>query len=243
MLAVIGGTGLSELEGIDSGSVQEVETPWGSAKIQNGVIDKYPFVFLSRHGVPPEIPPHRINYRANIGALVELGVSEIIAVNTVGSVDPGLEVGDLVLPDQVIDYTWGRDSTFFDKAIRHIDFTFPFDSGVRKKLLDAVLSLGISSGFHDSGTYGCTQGPRLETAAEIKKLQYDGCTLVGMTAMPEAALAREQSIPYASLCAVINKGAGLEGLPVDFAEAAAAMSESGKKIRQIIRRYAEISPI
>lgn len=213
MLAVIGGTGLSGVEGFISDHDLNVETPYGSTFLQSGSLAGNPLLFLPRHGNPPHLPPHKINYRANIWALSEQGVEGIIAVNAVGSVNPKLKLSELVFVDQVIDYTWGREQSFYEQQIKHIDFTFPFDAGLRKRMIAAAKTLGIP--FREEGVYACTQGPRLETAAEIQRLARDACDVVGMTVMPEAALAREKNLPYAAISVVINKGAGLDGKRID----------------------------
>jgi 5'-methylthioadenosine phosphorylase len=166
-------------------------------------------VFLARHGHGHTIQPDHINYRANIYALRELGVTGIVAVGSVGSIHPMLSPGDLVVPDQLIDYTWGRASTFYGSepgVSMHIDFTNPFSSALRSQLLGVADLLGFN--VRDGGVYACTQGPRLETAAEIRRLAGDGADVVGMTGMPEAALAREQGISYASIAVVANHAAG-----------------------------------
>ena len=214
MLAVIGGTGFSELVGLEGVQGEDIETPYGMSYVEGGEIADVPVLFLPRHGHPPRFPPHRINYRANIDSLARMNVDEIVAVSVVGSVDPLLSVGDLIVPDQIIDYTRDRDGTFFDDEISHIDFTFPYDESVRQKLISALQSLPDDR-YQTTGVYGCTQGPRLETAAEVRRLANDGCSIVGMTAMPEAALAREKEIAYAGISLVVNSGAGLNDQEID----------------------------
>ncbi|ASP40268.1 5'-methylthioadenosine phosphorylase [Bacterioplanes sanyensis] len=209
--AIIGGTGLTQIDGPEQLSAEPVITELGapSSTPQRGVWQQQPVVFLSRHGHPHAIPPHKINYRANLLALQQLGVNRIIAVNAVGGIHPDMGSGAIVIPQQLVDYTWGRESTFFDgdfMPLQHIDFTHPYDETLRQQLLTAAKACNIT--VHDHGVYGATQGPRLETIAEIQKLQHDGCDLVGMTGMPEAALARELNIPYASICLVVNPAAG-----------------------------------
>lgn len=218
MLAVIGGTGFGEYVGIERLSASRVDTEYGSVELQFGELQGNRIVFLARHGRPAVVPPHKINYRANIRALVQGGATAVIAVTAVGSVDPTLPVPCLVIPDQVIDYTSGREHTFFDRAIHHIDFTFPYHNGLRDTLVRAVhqgKQEKSSIEFRAGGTYACTQGPRLETAAEIRRLRGDGCSIVGMTAMPEACLARELDLPYAGISLVVNPGAGMGGAAVD----------------------------
>jgi 5'-methylthioinosine phosphorylase len=158
-------------------------------------------------GAGVRIAPHAINYRANVHALVTAGASALIGIHTTGGIRSTLSPGDLLIPHQLIDYTWGRISTYStDTDVRHIEFDEPFDRALREQLLAAAARTGIQ--VDTDGTYGCTQGPRLETAAEINRLERDGCDVVGMTAMPEAALARELGVPYASVCLVVNPAAG-----------------------------------
>jgi len=179
---------------------------------------------LARHGDPHLIAPHAINYRANLSLLADLGASEIIAINTVGGIARHAANGCIALPDQLIDYTWGREHTFSDAtSLLHVDFSEPYDARLRGELLAAAAAAGID--VHDGGVYGCTQGPRFETAAEIERMRRDGCTLVGMTGMPEAGLARELGCAYASVCLVVNPAAG-RGEPIDM-DAIAALGRTG----------------
>ena len=212
MLAVIGGSGLAKLVGLESIRRQVIRTPWGapSCALSYGMFEGTAIVFLARHGYGHTIAPHDINYRANIWALKEAGATAVIAVATVGGIRADIGPGTLVVPDQIIDYTTGRDGTFYsgpDQPVVHIDFTRPYDEGTRQRLLTAATALGEP--VIDGGCYGCTQGPRLETAAEVRRMARDGCDLVGMTGMPEAALARELELPYAQLAVVANHAAGL----------------------------------
>jgi 5'-deoxy-5'-methylthioadenosine phosphorylase len=212
MLAIIGGSGLSQLASISNTRREVVRTPYGdpSGPLTFGKLGAVDVVFLARHGYGHTIAPHEINYRANLWALRQVGVSEIVAVATVGGIRPDLIAGKLLLPNQIIDYTWGRESTFFegaDQPVTHIDFTHPYDEALRMRLAKAASAAGLPLDL--TGTYGCTQGPRLETAAEIKRMAQDGCDIVGMTGMPEAALARELDIPYAAIGVVANAAAGV----------------------------------
>ena len=213
-LAVIGGSGLEAFEGLEDARSVRVETPYGapSSPLIHARLEGHPVVFLSRHGESHAIAPHEINYRANLHALREAGVDGILSVATVGGLRVDLGPGALALPDQLIDYTSGRISTFFqgpEMPVTHVDFTYPYDARLRALLLRAATDLGEA--VVDGGTYGCTQGPRLETAAEIRRMGRDGCDLVGMTGMPEAVLARELAIPYAVLAVVANHAAGVGG--------------------------------
>ena len=176
---------------------------------------------VRRHGVKGSISPHEVNYRANIWQMHKAGVDCIIGTHTVGSIDPELAVGALVVPDDLIDYTWGRPSTFDDQR-RHIEFTQPYDERLRKQVCQT------DSQVIAGGVYGCTQGPRLESAAEIRRMAQDGCTLVGMTGMPEAGLARELSIPFVSVCLVVNPAAGVVPGEVDM-DALRQISEQGAR--------------
>lgn len=165
--------------------------------------------FLARHGDTHDIPPHRINYRANLAALKLLGVERVIGLNTVGVITRGLYPGQLAVPHQVIDYTWGRDHSIHDgesASLDHIDFTEPFDSRLRREILAAGRAADVLC--HDGGVYAVTQGPRLETAAEVDRIERDGADFIGMTAMPEAAIARELHMDYACLSLIVNFAAG-----------------------------------
>lgn len=227
--AIIGGSGLQELPGFQVLECLAPETPWGaaSAPVLRGVLDGAELFFLPRHGGERAIPPHRVNYRANIAALVALGVGRVFAFNAVGGIDPELAPGALVIPDQLIDYTWGREASYWEAAggePLHVDFTQPYDPGARTALLAAAQRVGVP--VRSGGVYGATQGPRLETAAEIRRLRRDGCDLVGMTGMPEAALAREKALAYASLALVVNPAAGVGGTEITLAAIAAVMADA-----------------
>ena len=211
MLGIIGGTGFDQLDLIQNRKEHTPNTPWGnpSAGLVTGTIENTPIAFLPRHGRDHSVAPHEINYRANLRALADAGVDRIVAVAAVGGIPEQPEPGNIAIPDQLIDYTWGRPSTFFegeDAEVEHIDFTWPYTESVRRSLLAAANKADIPA--TNGGCYAATQGPRLETAAEIRRLERDGCTLVGMTGMPEAALARELDIPYACLAVVVNPAAG-----------------------------------
>jgi len=223
MLAIIGGTGLSELQGFEQLEKVAIKTRYAHAKVRLvriGSGDKE-FIFLPRHGADHKVPPHEINYRANIAALSDLGVTEIVAVNAVGAIRGDFLPGSAAVPDQLIDYSHSRDVSFYDgklKAVHHIDFTNPYSESIRKRILEAAKTVNSHSKTSyevmNSGTYACTQGPRLETAAEIRRLAQDGCDMVGMTGMPEASLARELEIEYASLALSVNWAAGLSEAPI-----------------------------
>ncbi|WJW76758.1 S-methyl-5'-thioinosine phosphorylase [Thiohalobacter sp. IOR34] len=210
-LAIIGGTGLTRLKNLKIEHREVLHTPYGepSGPLAHGTLCGTEVVFLARHGTGHTIPPHRVNYRANLWALHHIGVRRVVAVAAVGGIDPDLKPGDLAFPDQIIDYTYGREQTFYgDDAseVRHIDFTSPYCAGLREALIDGARQAGIQA--MPQGTYGATQGPRLETAAEIDRMHRDGCDMVGMTGMPEAALARELGLCYATCAVIANHAAG-----------------------------------
>lgn len=210
MLAIIGGSGLTGLSTLAVARREVVRTPYGepSSALIFGRIAGHDAAFLARHGHGHTIPPHRVNYRANLWALKQSGARAVIAVASVGAIGPA-EPGDLVLPHQLIDYTHGREATFFDggdQRVVHVDFTHPYSPWVRSACLAAAAAAGIA--LADGGVYGAVSGPRLETAAEIDRMERDGATLVGMTGMPEAVLARELDLPYAAIAVVVNHAAG-----------------------------------
>jgi len=238
VIAIIGGTGLTELDGPVIIRTEEVTTPLGkpSSPVSVGEWHGSDVLFLARHGHPHKVPPHKINYRANLLALQQLGATHIIAVNAVGGIHPEMGSGRIVIPDQIVDYTWGRESTFFDgefRPLEHIDLTYPYDASLRQALIQAA-SEGEITNICDFGVYAATQGPRLETIAEIQRLEKEGCDLVGMTGMPEAALARELNIPYASVCLVVNPAAGKSDDIITMEEIAAVISSGMGQVRDLI---------
>lgn len=210
MLAIIGGSGLTRLSTLSVAHREIVRTPYGdpSSTLLFGQIAGRDAVFLARHGHGHTIPPHRVNYRANLWALKQKGARAVVAVASVGGISNGMP-GDLILPNQLIDYTSGREATFFEGGegnVVHVDFTHPYELALRSRCLAAAASAGIP--LKDGGVYGAVNGPRLETAAEIDRLERDGATMVGMTGMPEASLARELGLPYVAICVVVNHAAG-----------------------------------
>ncbi|MCW8899432.1 MAG: S-methyl-5'-thioinosine phosphorylase [Gammaproteobacteria bacterium] len=236
-VAIIGGTGLTSLNGLEIIGREIIQTPFGepSGPLVRGNLAGHQIYFLPRHGAAHTIPPHRINYRANIWALKEAGIKQVIAVNAVGGIREDMQPGVLIIPDQVIDYTVSRTSTFFEEGLKqvvHIDFTEPYCETLRKNIISAADSSSIS--VIKEGTYAATQGPRLETAAEVNRLEKDGCHLVGMTGMPEAALAREQELCYASISVVANlaAGRGTEDLTMEMIER--NLNEGMEKVRQLL---------
>jgi len=210
MLAIIGGSGLTRLSTLSVAHREVVRTPYGepSSALLFGQIAGRDAVFLARHGHGHTIPPHSVNYRANLWALKARGATAVCAVASVGGIR-GHAPGELVLPHQVLDYTWGREHTYFDgddRKVVHVDFTRPYTPWLRERCLEAAKTAGIA--IADGGVYAAVQGPRLESAAEIDRLERDGATMVGMTGMPEAALARELELAYVAICVVVNHAAG-----------------------------------
>lgn len=215
--AVIGGTGMTEIEGLEVIHREVVHTPYGepSGQVTHGVIGGQRIAFLARHGYTHNIPPHKVNYRANIWALKSLGVEKVVAIAAVGGITAQMKPETLIIPDQIIDYTYGRNHTFYEEglnSVTHIDFTYPYCENMRQALLQAGKQAGVD--LVAGGTYAATQGPRLETAAEIRRLEQDGGDLVGMTAMPEAALAKEAGLNYATCAVVANWAAGKNGADI-----------------------------
>lgn len=211
MLAIIGGRGLTELANLKITHRQVMRTPFGepSGAFLFGMLNQHEVIFLARHGFGYTIPPHLVNYRANLWALREAGVSDVVSVATVGGIRADLVPGSLVVPDQLIDYTHGRDYTFFSTRItsyRNIDFTLPYSSKLRSRILRSAQQ--VQQPCLDGGVYATTQGPRLDSIAEINRYERDGADMVGMTGMPEAALARELEMNYASIAVVANYAAG-----------------------------------
>ncbi|QDX80791.1 5'-methylthioadenosine phosphorylase [Denitratisoma sp. DHT3] len=226
MLAIIGGSGLTQLANLDVSHREVVRTPFGdpSGALTFGRIGGQSVVFLARHGYGHTIPPHMVNYRANLWALKEAKAGRIVSVASVGGIRQDLVPGSLVIPHQIIDYTWGRSSTFFESGVSqvvHVDFTYPYDEALRAELLRAAEAAGET--ILEGAVYAATQGPRLETAAEVDRLERDGADIVGMTGMPEAVLARELELPYAAICVVANWAAGRadsrDGIRFDHIEA------------------------
>lgn len=243
LLGVIGGSGLAEFSELEIIEEKQLLTPYGmpSSTIIIAKLEKRKLVFLARHGRPHAIPPHQINYRANLWALKQLGVDEILAVNATGGISAKQEAGVISLPDQIIDYTYGREHTYSDSAevsLQHIDFSYPYSQNMRNRL--EVAAKKIPMAIITSGVYAATQGPRLETAAEIRRMINDGCDVVGMTGMPEASLARELGIEFACISLVVNKAAGLsEGL-ITMAEIEKVMLTGIQDVKALIGAYCSL---
>jgi 5'-methylthioadenosine phosphorylase len=239
MLAIIGGSGMSRLTDLEEVRRQLIRTPYGEASgaLTFGRLNGREVVFLARHGYGHTIPPHAVNYRANIWALSSQGVRRIVSIASVGGIRSDLGPGTLAVPAQVLDYTYGRDCTFFegeDGVVRHIDFTHPYCPVVRAKLLDACRRSRVP--VVDGGVYAVSQGPRLETSAEINRLERDGADMVGMTGMPEAALARELGLSYAALAVVANWAAGrvTSEAGVSLAEMGAVLERAMLEVRRVL---------
>jgi 5'-methylthioadenosine phosphorylase len=244
MLAIIGGSGLTKLANLEVGRRKVARTPYGdpSGPVTFGRIGKSEVLFLARHGYGHTIAPHEVNYRANMWALKDAGADCVVSVASVGGIRSDITPGMLVLPDQVIDYTWGRSSTYFEGAgvpVNHIDFTEPYSVQLRRRILAAAKACGEK--ILDGGVYAATQGPRLETAAEITRLERDGAHVVGMTGMPEAALAREISLDYAAITVVANYAAGRadskRAVPLD--KIGEVLDEAMGRVRRIIEKFCE----
>ena len=246
MLGIIGGTGLTQLANLEITHRQVVRTPYGepSGALTFGRIKEHEVVFLARHGYSHTIPPHLVNYRANMWALHAEGAHDVVSVATVGGIHVDLQPGVIVIPDQIIDYTWGRKSTYFDvvgeSPVNHVDFTEPYAASLRGLCMTAIAQAGETC--VDGGVYAAVQGPRLETAAEINRLERDGATMVGMTGMPEAVLARELGVNYAAIGVVANHaaGRGASAHIIRYQDIDAVLSESMGRVRSIMEHLVTI---
>ncbi|HHY48024.1 MAG TPA: S-methyl-5'-thioadenosine phosphorylase [Firmicutes bacterium] len=242
-VAIIGGTGV-----LDPGLLKDIcehviSTPYGDAAVKTGTYGEEEVAFIARHGWTHSIPPHKVNYRANISALKQIGVTRIIATSAVGSLNPDMKPGDCVVLDQFIDFTKARASTFFDGGdggVVHTDFTEPYCKEIRACLIKAGQDLGIPT--HVRGTYVATEGPRFETAAEIRMFRLLGGDVVGMTNVPECVLAREAGICYAAVAVVTNFAAGISSRPLSHQEVVEVMHENSERLRKIIARTIETLP-
>lgn len=243
MIGIIGGSGVADFAGT-AGDVRHLMTPYGapSDAYRIGWLGGREVVFLARHGSPHRIPPHRINYKANIWGFREFGVERIIAIGATGGIREQLVPGTIVIPDQIIDFTAGRDSTFYhgDDGVIHIDFTEPYCPDLRRDLIRSGEEMGIR--LLTTGTYICVDGPRLETKAEIKAFASMGADIVGMTAMPEASLSRELGLCYASICVVTNFAAGVSKKPLTATEVVHGMRASLTTIRGILDKTLSCMP-
>ncbi|WP_369939555.1 S-methyl-5'-thioinosine phosphorylase [Xanthomonas medicagonis] len=241
-LAVIGGTGVYTLAQLDDVETREVDTRYGSPSgpLRVGTLLGHRVAFLARHGEGHSLPPHKINYRANLAALQQIGATRVLALNTVGGIGERFGPRVLACPDQLIDYTWGRISTLCEEPgseVLHVDFGHPYTPLLRSKVLAAARLTGVA--VVDGGCYGATQGPRLETIAEIARLRRDGCDLVGMTGMPEAGLARELGLDYACLAIVANWAAGCgDAQEITLAEVLANVEAASAGLPELIGELA-----
>ena len=243
MLAIIGGSGLSQLDNLEIRHRKVARTPYGepSGPLTFGSVSGGKVVFLARHGYGHTMAPHEVNYRANLWALKDEGVEGIVSVASVGGIRKDLQPGALLLPDQIIDYTWGRGSTFFEGAdapVTHVDFTQPYSESIRGRIREAARRCGER--LIEGGVYAATQGPRLETAAEINRMERDGADVVGMTGMPEAVLARELDLDYATIAVVANyaAGRGESARGISMAQIGAVLEEAMGRVRRIIGQLA-----
>ncbi len=237
--AIIAGSGLLAMPGLKITEPLSLDTPWGSPSgpVYRGQLRGVEVLFMARHGDSHSIPPHTINYRANIAALAQLGATHLLAYNAVGGIGGACGAGSLVVADQIIDYTWGREHTYYEggeAGVEHVDFTSPYDEALRQVLMAAAAQAGVS--IVKQGVYGATQGPRLESAAEIQRMQRDGCDIVGMTGMPEAALAREKSLPYANISLVVNPAAGIGNGDITMADIEAVIATGMPDVCDILSR-------
>lgn len=235
-IAIIGGTGMTALDGLEIVRREAVYTPYGepSGPLVFGCLHDRDICFLPRHGHGHSIPPHKVNYRANIWALDSVGINQVIAINAVGGIAKNTPPGCIVIPDQIIDYSYGREHTFSDgahKRVEHVDFTIPYSEELRLELIKAAKKSNVT--VVDSGVYATTQGPRLESAAEINRLEKDGCSVVGMTGMPETALAREAGLDYCCCAVVVNWAAGRGAVDIH-TDIEKYLSEGMRSVRLIL---------
>lgn len=239
MLGIIGGTGLTQLANLEITHRQVIRTPYGepSGALTFGKIKEHEVVFMARHGYGHSIPPHEVNYQANMWAMHAQGVKKVVSIATVGGINPDYQPGDIVIPDQIIDYTYGRKATFYEgngKSVTHVDFTEPYCEKMRQQCMQAASLAGEKA--IDGGVYAAVQGPRLETAAEINRLDRDGATMVGMTGMPEAVLARELGLCYAAIAVVANHAAGRNTSKhaISFEEIDVVLKQAMQRVRIIL---------
>lgn len=236
-LAIIAGTGFYALDALTDPRPETVETPYGSARYVRGTWHGIPVVFLTRHGAGHSVPPHLVNYRANIAALAAAGVRDIIAVNVTGGIDPDLEPGDLLCLDDFLDFTRSRIGTFHDgtgpEGVVHVDVTSAYHPALRREIIDACSAVGQP--IRDGGVYACFEGPRFETPAEIRLARLAGADVAGMTGVPEVTLAVEAGLRYAALSLVVNPAAGVgSGEPITMAEIDATLRTSAARVVAVL---------
>lgn len=241
MIGIIAGTGFYDLPFLQDPEVRDVTNIYGTARITTGTWHEQPVVFLTRHGASHSTPPHAVNYRANIQALKDAGVTKIVAINVSGGIDPKLTAGALALIDDFIDFTSGRAATFFDgeqpEGVKHVDMTLPYDRDIQSQLASAARQASVP--LHVGAVYICFDGPRFETAAEIRLAKLAGASVVGMTGYPEVALAREAGIPYAAIALVSNPAAGLEENPISLDDIRLIIEGSAQQVLAILDRYVD----
>ncbi len=240
MIAIIGGSGVYDPKMLKDIQDVTVQTEYGSVTLKSGIYQEKKVFFLARHGKEHSIPPHMVNYRANIKALKELKVERILSTSAVGSLQKDMKPGDFVVLDQFIDFTKLRKYTFYDDEVVHTDFTNPYCSQLRELILKAAFNLGISA--HPKGTYVCTEGPRFETPAEIAMFAVLGADVVGMTNVPEVMLAREAKICYASIATVTNFAAGISPSKITHEEVIEIMDKNSEMIKKLLSKCIEMIP-
>ena len=238
-IAIIGGSGLTRLKYLEITHREVMRTPYGepSSPLVFGQLCGQEAVFLARHGQGHTIPPHEVNYRANIWALKEAGATHVIAVNAVGGITAPMTAGRLVVPDQIIDYTYGRAHTFFgneQKPVTHIDFTFPYCEELRVRLIAAARTAKLD--IAEQGTYAASQGPRFESVAEIRRMERDGGDIVGMTGMPETSLARELGLCYACIAVVANPAAGKSAGTISLKQIERTLETGMEQVRSLLEQ-------
>ena len=247
-LGIIGGSGLYEVPGFIHLKEESISTPYGEpsaryiiAGPEDGAGPQV--VFLPRHGAKHSIPPHKVNYRANVWGMRSLGVERIVGVNAVGAIDPGFPPGSIVLPDQAIDFTNGaRESTFYDgQDVVHIDFTDPYCPEMREVIMRAAQAEGVFL-VSTGAVYVCTNGPRLESRAEIEFFRRAGGHIVGMTGMPEAALARELQVCYAAVSVITNFAAGVSAGKLTTTEVVETMAKSTAAVMTLLKKAFSMMP-
>lgn len=237
-LAIIAGTGFYDLDALENPTQETVDTAWGQARVTKGEWHGIPVVFLTRHGAGHSVPPHLVNYRANIQALADLGVRDVVAVNVTGSIDPSLQPGDLLCLDDFVDFTKQRPVTFFDgstpEGVVHTDVMTPYHPAIRREILDAAATSGHS--IRDGGVYACFEGPRFETRAEIRLAALAGADVAGMTGVPEVTLALEAGLRYAAISLVVNPASGVADSdePITMEEINAVLAASSATVLEIL---------
>lgn len=237
-IAIIGGTGIYSPEALAGFEQKIIQTPYGPALCNIGTMAGNQVIFITRHGIGHKTPPHKVNYRANIWALKSLGTEEIFATTAVGSLNQEMKAGHFVVCDNVLDFTKSRINTFYDtpeRGVVHVDFSYPYCPKLREKVIKCLAQTDIT--FHKTGTYVCTEGPRFESAAEIKMYAMLGGDVVGMTNMPESILAREAEMCYTNCSIVTNMAAGISPTPLSHMEVVEAMGKSIKNMEKLISAF------